>query len=125
MSSQKVVKLTPKVKKGTKDEIDPNDFNYDAWPYIPDFDLLTDWLESKASAGGKVTQRAINTTGKELHKIMAKGFTVDEALENAYEWNWKGGRSEYFKNREGIDEVRSTVDRLTSRDWDSGLMQPD
>lgn len=51
---------------------------------------MEDWLKAKKKAKGSVTQRAMNTVGKQLDLIVAAGLTVEEALEKAESREWKG-----------------------------------
>ena len=73
------------------------------WPNHPDVGLFNDWIKAKKKAGGSISQRAINTIGKELHKIVAMGITVDQALEQAEAGAWKGLKAEYFNGPQSLN----------------------
>ena len=94
----------------------------DRWPAIPDSSLLTDWYRAKKSAGGSVSQRAINGVGDELHKAVAKGFTVEECLTQAEGNKWKGFKAEWMKREEVSTEVQTDfVGTHTDTSWADGL----
>lgn len=52
--------------------------NYDSWPCLPDAQLIKDWLISKKKAKGSISQSAIDTVGKELHRAVMMGLTVEQ-----------------------------------------------
>ncbi len=96
--------------------------NLDKWPYAPTPELLTDWYRAKKSAGGSVSQRAINGVGDELHKAVAKGFTVEECLTQAEGNKWKGFKAEWMKREEVSTEVQADfVGTHTDKSWADGL----
>ena len=72
--------------------------DYSSWPYVPDQGLIDDWLKAKKAAGGSVSQTAINTVGKALHKAHEVGFTVEQCLEAAENAKWKGFKAEYMSS---------------------------
>ena len=82
----------------------PYGFDLSLWPDLPDIELFNDWIKSKKKAKGSVSQRAMDTTGKALHKIKAKGHTVNDALEKAENGKWKGISDDYFQQKVNINE---------------------
>ena len=101
---------------------------YSSWPYAPDQGLIDDWLKAKKAAGGSVSQTAINTVGKELHKAHAAGFTVEQCLEAAENAKWKGFKAEWM-NSNSYSSVQSHTstqtqgfaDKHNQTDWAKGL----
>lgn len=101
--------------------------DFSSWPYLVDPELMGAWLKAKKSAGGSISQIAINTVGKELHKAVALGFTVGECLEAAENNKWKGFKAEWMK-KSGFDQKALTVPsqedftaKHTDRTWSEGL----
>ncbi len=81
--------------------------NYDLWPSLPDDDCLDAWLVAKKKANGSVSQRAINTVGKELHKVVDAGVSVEDALDIAENSKWRGFKSEWVLNAKGNQNENS------------------
>lgn len=87
-SSQK--KSTPSTKKSA--EVD-----YSSWPELPGDQILKDWLKARAKARAVHSQTAINSIGKELHKAVAMGYTVNQCGEEAATRGWRGFKAEWLQ----------------------------
>lgn len=91
--------------------------DYSKWPYRPNDELLDAWLKSKKSAKGSISQTAINTVGKELHKAVDLGFTVEQCLEKAESSKWRGFQSIWMKGEQfnGSDQRNHNQSGLINR----------
>jgi len=74
--------------------------DYSSWPGMPDEQILKDWLAARKKAKAAHSQTAINSIGKELHKAVAMGFTVNDCGEEAATRTWRGFKAEWMKNAE-------------------------
>lgn len=83
----------PKSAKPKTPEID-----YSSWPELPDDQILKDWLQSRKKAKATHSQTAINAIGKELHKAVAMGYTVNQCGEEAATRGWRGFKAEWMQN---------------------------
>lgn len=81
----------PKSPKG--DSID-----YSSWPELPDDQILKDWLKARKKAKAVHSQTAINAIGKELHRALAMGYTVNQCGEEAATRGWRGFKAEWMQN---------------------------
>jgi len=95
-----------KPKKALKAKEEP--ISFDSWPYIPSHELITAWLKTKKAAKGSISQLAIDTVGKELHKAQQNGFTVEECLCDAENGKWKGFKASWMKRPEDEKSRRNT-----------------
>lgn len=84
-SSQKPTKKTPAI-------------DYSSWPELPDEQILKDWLKARTKARAVHSQTAINAIGKELHKAVAMGYTVNQCGEEAATRGWRGFKAEWMQN---------------------------
>lgn len=82
----------PKPAKPKTPQID-----YSAWPELPDEQILKDWLQSRKKAKATHSQTAINAIGKELHKAVAMGYTVNQCGEEAATRGWRGFKAEWLQ----------------------------
>jgi uncharacterized protein YdaU (DUF1376 family) len=114
--------------------IKSNPFKYDlsSWPNLPDLDLYNDWLKAKRKSGGTVSQRAINTIGKNLTNLKALGYSVNFCLEKAESSGWKGIEIHYLqsfspdlsiqqKSFAGIESVERFVSESASNDQNTTI----
>ena len=118
---------TPKPPAQKTSEID-----YSSWPELPDDQILNDWLKARKKARAVHSQTAINTIGKELHKAVAMGYTVNQCGEEAATRGWRGFKAEWmqssvvpasfggnvsqFPRRQSVDEHNQEV----ARRWAAG-----
>jgi len=71
--------------------------DYSSWPELPDEQILKDWLQSRKKAKATHSQTAINAIGKELHKAVAMGYTVNQCGEEAATRGWRGFKAEWLQ----------------------------
>lgn len=93
-------------ENGKKTDIPPkspkgDDVNYDSWPCLPEPQTLKDWLKARKKAKGAHTQTAIDRIGKELHKAVAMGYTVEDCISLAATKTWRGFEAEWMNNAKG------------------------
>lgn len=79
------------------------ELDFSSWPSRPNDKLLEDWLKKKKSAGGSVSQSAINTVGREVSIAVKNGFTVDECISAAENAGWRGFKHEWMGTPAGRD----------------------
>lgn len=70
--------------------------DYSSWPSMPSDQLMKDWRSLRTKLKATVTQTVINRTGKELHKAVAMGFTVDQCFEHWIYKGWRGFEAEWM-----------------------------
>jgi predicted transcriptional regulator len=75
--------------------------DYSSWPDLPDEQILKDWIAARKKAKASNSQTAINTIGKQLHKAVEKGYTVNECAEEAIMKTWRGFKAEWMDNAKG------------------------
>lgn len=63
--------------------------DFSSWPSMPSQNLMDEWKALRRRMKATVTQTVVNRTGKELHKALEAGFTVDQCFE---QWIYKGWR---------------------------------
>ena len=63
--------------------------DFSSWPSMPSQNLMDEWKALRRRMKAPVTQTVVNRTGKELHKALEVGFTVDQCFE---QWIYKGWR---------------------------------
>lgn len=85
--------IPPKSPKGDR-------LDYSSWPELPDDQVLKDWIASRKKAKATHSQTAINAIGKELHKAVSMGYTVNECAEEAIMKCWRGFKADWMKNAE-------------------------
>lgn len=71
--------------------------DYSSWPQLPDEQILKDWLKARSKARAVHSQTAINSIGKELHKAVAMGYTVNQCGEEAATRGWRGFKAEWMQ----------------------------
>ena len=72
--------------------------DYSSWPEMPDEQILKDWLASRKKSGATHSQTAISSMGKQLHKAVAMGYTVDQCGEEAVTRGWRGFKAEWMNS---------------------------
>lgn len=75
----------------------PPEVDYSSWPEMPDEQILKDWLTARSKARAVHSQTAINTIGKELHKAVAMGYTVNQCGEEAATRGWRGFKADWMQ----------------------------
>lgn len=94
--------------------------DYSSWPELPDDQILKDWLKARTKARAVHSQTAINAIGKELHKAVAMGYTVNQCGEEAATRGWRGFKAEWMQssvapaNRNGV-ALTGNVTRFPGR----------
>ena len=86
--------------------------DYSSWPSLPDKQIFKDWMTARVKAKGINSQTAINTIGRELHKAVEMGFTVNECGEAAGTAVWKGFKAEWMKNNAGQQQNAQPAKRI-------------
>lgn len=72
--------------------------DYSLWPEIPEDELLKEWKKSRLKLKANLTQRVIDSFGKELTIAKSKGFSVEYCLGVVIDNGWKGLKSEWIFN---------------------------
>lgn len=79
--------------------------NYDSWPEMPEPQTLKDWIAARKKAKGAHSQTAINRIGKELHKAVEMGYTVEDCISLAATKTWRGFEAEWMRNSNAPKEA--------------------
>lgn len=82
--------------------------DFSGWPKMPDEQILKDWEAMRKRLKANVSQTVINNFGKELHKAVNSGFTVDECLSECVTRNWRGFKAEWLQNIDGKSNGQTT-----------------
>jgi hypothetical protein len=93
----KIMKKAPEKKQAVPAKVEAS-LDLSSWPYAPSEQIFKDWIKAKKAAKGSISQTAINTVGKELHKAVLAGHTVDDCLSVAENGKWKGFKAEWMKS---------------------------
>jgi len=83
------------------------DLDFTSWPSPPSPQVLADWLSHRKAKRALVTATVLETFGRELHKAVAAGWTVDEALGEAMQRNWQGLNAEWLQPK-GVARIGGT-----------------
>ncbi|MEG1651973.1 MAG: DUF6291 domain-containing protein, partial [Hafnia sp.] len=67
-----------------------------SWPSIPSDQLMGEWRQLRKRLKAGITQTVIDRTGKELHKAVSLGFTVDQCFEQWIYKGWRGFEAEWM-----------------------------
>ena len=70
--------------------------DFSSWPSAPSQNLMDEWKALRRRMKAPVTQTVVNRTGKELHKAVAMGFTVDQCFELWIYKGWRGCEAEWL-----------------------------
>ncbi|MDX8384086.1 MAG: hypothetical protein R8M45_08390 [Ghiorsea sp.] len=72
--------------------------SYSSFPTLPKKEILDDWLQVRKTKRLTMTQTAVNAIGKELHKAVDKGFSIDECFETMVVKSWGGFELQWLEN---------------------------
>ena len=70
--------------------------DFSSWPSMPSQNLMDEWKALRRRMKAPVTQTVVNRTGKELHKALEVGFTVDQCFEQWIYKGWRGFEAEWM-----------------------------
>lgn len=70
-----------------------------SWPEAPSTEHLEAWLALRKQKRALTSELAIKRMGKELHAAAAKGWTVDQALEECVHRGWQGLNAEWLDEK--------------------------
>jgi hypothetical protein len=70
--------------------------DFSSWPSMPSQNLMDEWKALRRRMKAPVTQTVVNRTGKELHKALEVGFTVDQCFEQWIYKGWRGFEAEWL-----------------------------
>lgn len=74
-----------------------SDLDFSSWPCLPSQQIFNDWIQVRKAKKAAVTQTAINRIGKQLHKAVAAGWSVDDAMSQAVSSGWSGFDASWLK----------------------------
>ena len=92
------------VKELKKRDVSADAFDFSSWPSMPSNQLMADWIKVRKAKRAAITQTAINSIGKELHKAAALGYTVDDALSAAVSSGWQGFKADWLSNSSRVKQ---------------------
>lgn len=71
--------------------------DFTSWPSEPSDDALAGWLEVRRKKRAPVNEQIMERMGRELHAAKAKGWTVDDVLEECAWKGWQGFRADWLE----------------------------
>lgn len=74
-----------------------NNFDFSSWPCLPSQQIFNDWVQVRKAKKAAITQTAINRIGKQLHKAVSAGWSVDDAFSQAVASGWTGFDATWLK----------------------------
>jgi hypothetical protein len=104
----------PEQKQQAPSPKKPEKIDYSSWPELPEEQILKDWLKARSKARAVHSQTAINTIGKELHKAVAMGYTVNQCGEEAATRGWRGFKADWMQGSVTPANSAGVVHRLQS-----------
>lgn len=75
------------------------DLDFTSWPSMPDQQVLDDWCAMRKRIKADVSQTVVNRFSTELHKAVARGYTVNECLAECVTRNWRGFKDDWMKDQ--------------------------
>ena len=103
-----------------------NKIIYESWPELPSKPLFDDWMEVRKAKKAKNTQTAIDGIGRELHKAVDAGHTVDDCVRMAVERSWSGFTFSWMENansppnKPGFKNHAKPNDDFAKKDYTTG-----
>ena len=104
----------PKAVKSFSSSSPSAKLNYASWPELPSDQLFGDWLKVRAAKKAPVTQTIVDRIGKQLHLAQAKGWSVEESLEECVYRNWRGFEAEWLTPKVKGQPVRAAQGTTTT-----------
>lgn len=80
------------VKKASAPEV----IDFSSWPSPPSPQVLADFLAHRKAKRAPITPTVIENFGRELHKAVAHGISVDAALAECITRNWQGLKADWL-----------------------------
>lgn len=74
-----------------------NNLDFSSWPCLPSQQIFNDWVQVRKAKKAAITQTAIDRIGKQLHKAVSAGWSVDDALSQAVASGWTGFDATWLK----------------------------
>lgn len=71
--------------------------DFSSWPSEPGDAALAGWLEVRRKKRAPVNEQIMERMGRELHAAKAKGWTVDQVLEECSWKGWQGFRADWLE----------------------------
>lgn len=75
--------------------------DFSSWPSEPSAAALAGWLEVRRKKRAPVNEQIMERMGRELHAAKAKGWTVDQVLEECSWKGWQGFQADWLEPRNG------------------------
>lgn len=72
-----------------------SDLDYSPWPELPSNQVMTDYKKIRHAKKAPLSQTVINAMGKELHKLVDAGVSVEQSLTVACVKGWQGFKAEW------------------------------
>jgi hypothetical protein len=91
--------VTAKAGSNSKTVITGEGLNFDSWPCKPSEPVLIAWLAQRKRKHADNSELAMSRMGKELHRAVAIGWTVDEAIEEQIFRNWTALKAEWLNEK--------------------------
>lgn len=85
------------LKEGKELKKNNSDLDFSSWPHLPSPQIFNDWVQVRKAKKAAITQTAIERIGKQLHKAVSAGWSVDDALSQAVASGWTGFDATWLK----------------------------
>ena len=91
--------VTARAGSNSKTVLTGDGLNFDSWPTKPSEPVLTAWLAHRKKKHADNSDLAMTRMGKELHRAVAIGWTVDEAIEEQVFRGWIALKAEWLNEK--------------------------
>jgi hypothetical protein len=91
--------------------------DYSCWPEMPSAQVLADWKATRKVKRAPVTQTVIDDFGKEFHRAVLAGITVDQCLTACVVHGWQGFKLEWLQNKSGVTPNASNQPNRGKSSW--------
>lgn len=97
----------------------PAALDFSSWPAAPNPQVLADWLAVRKAKRAPVTETVMKSMGEQLHRALARGYSVDEALEVSCRRNWQGFEADWLEPKttglvpsKGVSKTLSAIQKM-------------
>jgi len=109
-TDNKQITTSKECKKGRREESKNKSasINYNSFPSLPKKQLLDDWLKVRRTKRAASTQTAFDSVGRELHKAVENGYSVDDCFQAMAEKSWAGFKVQWMDNINNNDQINDS-----------------
>jgi len=85
--------------------------NYSSWPALPDDEQMEEIMQNRRKKGGRMTQRAMDLSGKELVAAKEAGHDIQDCFDVWEAGNWIAFNVEWYRNYRGLNGTKARQSR--------------